>query len=416
MGSAFFNFVNEWLFILIFYATLIVIILTDKFITKKNKKIFITAIFLAILDIVINYIEIKVFTSNPSKIFLREIASYTGYSLRPFLVLCFLYLIIPDKKHRLFCYISILNLILYFTSHYTHLCTYFNENGNFMRGPLWMVVFIICGIGLLILALHSIINSHQQPIQRWILPPICSLLIVFAVICDVETPYDALSIPTFLDQALILVMLLFYLFYHLLLAEHYEEEMIHNQKLQLMISQIKPHFFFNTITTIQALCNIDAKKASDTLAVFANYVRQNLSAQTNQLIPFDQEIQHVKTFVNIEILRFPNIEVQYDLQFTDFDIVTLSIQPLVENAIKHGIRSKEHGSVIISTRLLDNAICITIKDNGIGFDTKIINTLDDTHVGIRNVQNRLKILQNANMEISSNSNGTTITITIPWEN
>lgn len=182
-----------------------------------------------------------------------------------------------------------------------------------------------------------------------------------------------------------------------------------------MLSQIKPHFFFNTITTIQALCKIDPAKASETLGLFASYIRQNITTQTESLIPFPEEIKHVKTFAAIEMIRFPNIEVTYDLQFTDFDIATLSIQPLVENAIKHGIRSREHGIVTVSTQKTNQSIIIIISDNGTGFDTKIIDELDDTHVGINNVKKRLEILQKAKLDICSSSEGTTITITLPWE-
>lgn len=108
------------------------------------------------------------------------------------------------------------------------------------------------------------------------------------------------------------------------------------------------------------------------------------------------------------MLRFPNIEVQYDLEIEDFDIASFSIQPLVENAIKHGIRSREHGIVRITTRQQKKAIDIIISDNGIGFDTNILNTLDTTHVGIRNVQSRLKLLQDANMNIRSDTEGTSV--------
>lgn len=414
MYSLIWDFFNKSFFYLLCYAVLIVIITTDEFITKKNKRIFLIAILLGISNILLSYIGI-VASSNTNHLLLQEIVSYTGYSLRPFLMLCFLKLSMPQKKHYFFYVLSFINLIMYCTTHYTHLCVYYTENNSFKRGPLWFVVFMICGLALFIMSAHSLWIYRRQSIRRRILPLLCSLLILFAVTADVNS-HDGNLFPSYLNQSIPIVMLLFYLFYHLLLAEQYEDEVLHNQQLQLMISQIKPHFFFNTITTIQALCNIDPKKASDTLRIFADYVRQNITFQTNHLIPFDEEIQHVKTYTEIEMLRFPNIDVQYELPFTDFDIATLSIQPLVENAIKHGIRSREQGIVLIRTEMKDKAIEITIKDNGIGFDTQTLEKLDDTHIGIRNVKSRLKNLQNAHLEIESNQDGTCITITIPWEN
>lgn len=407
------GFLRDSLFYLFLYAILSTIIMTDHFITKENKRIFMIAIGLGILNMVTQYTELWTDT-HPETVFLREWASYTGYSLRPFLIFCYLKLCLPNHKHHLFHGIAVLSLILFFTSHYTHLCVYFTEDNIFHRGPLWISIFIICGLGLLSLTVLSFLDYYQRNIRRWILPPICSFLILQAVYGDLNG--QDLVYPSSLNETLVIVMFLFYLFYHLHLAEQYEEKMIQNQQLQLMISQIKPHFFFNTITTIQALCTVDPKKASDTLQLFASYVRQNLTTQTEHLIPFTKELQHVKTYVEIETLRFPNIEVQYDLQVTEFEIAALSVQPLVENAIKHGIRSRDHGIVKVSTQQLDKTIKITISDNGVGFDTAVLDTLDESHVGIRNVQSRLKILQKADLKVDSNSEGTTITITIPWEN
>lgn len=406
------EFLKDSLFFLLSYTFFIGIILSDKYISKKNKNIFIFAIILAILNTLTDYVEFWTLLV-PGHVLLREFASYTGYSVRPFLVLCFMQLCLPKKKHYIFLGLSIANLLLFFTSHFTHLGVFFSPDNAFQRGPLWGFVFIISGLGLIYILILSIKEYFSRRIRRWIIPPACVVLILYAVYSD----YISMgTYPSNLSKTLVVVILQFYLFYHLDLARQYEEKMLQNQKLQLMLSQIKPHFFFNTITTIQALCSIDPKKASETLGLFASYVRQNITTTTDSLTPFSKEIEHVKTYASIETLRFPNIEVQYDIQFSDFDIATLSIQPLVENAIKHGIRSKEHGIVLISTQYNNQSIIINISDNGIGFDTSIIDELDDTHVGIHNVKNRLEILQNASMAINSSSDGTNITITIPWEN
>ncbi len=407
------GFLKESLFFLFFYFFLIGIISTDKYITKNNKRFFIFTILLGILHLALDYIGYwTVLVSG--NVFIRELTSYTGYSIRPLLILCFMHLCADKYKHNIFCGLSILNLIFYFTSHYTHLFVYFTPDNHFRRGPLGLFVFYLCGAGLISIVIYSVIGYRNHHVRRWIIPPVCSAIVVYAVYLDYKATDNIY--PAHLNEILVIVMFLFYVFYHLDLVEQYDEKMLQNQKLQLMVSQIKPHFFFNTITTIQALCSIDPAKASETLGLFASYVRQNITTQTNNLIPFSEEIKHVKTFVAIEMLRFPNIEVLYDFQVTDFDIATLSLQPLVENAIKHGIRSREHGYVTISTKKDKHSIIITIADNGIGFDTTIIDKLDDTHVGINNVKNRLAILQNATMEITSSTDGTTITITIPWEN
>lgn len=406
------EFLRESIFFLLTYIFLIVIISTDKYISKKNKRIFNLAIVIGIVLIALDFGELYS-QSGSGNVLLRELSSYSGYSLRPFMILCFLQLCSPRYKHYVFAGASVLNFVLYYTSHYTHLCVYFSDDNHFHRGPLASIVFILCALGLINIVANSLIEYHNHRVRRWIIPPACTILIVYSVWQDYDT--TDVAYPSHLNKILVIVMFLFYLFYHLALVEKYEEKTIQNQKLQLMVSQIKPHFFFNTITTIQALCNIDPAKASETLGHFASYVRHNINTQSANIIPFAEEMKNVETYVAIEKLRFPNIEVTYDLQVTDFDITTLSIQPLVENAIKYGIRSREHGVVTISTHKNENSVVITIADNGIGFDTTTINKMDDTHIGIRNVKERLQILQNAKMNITSNPEGTTVTITIPWE-
>ena len=100
-------------------------------------------------------------------------------------------------------------------------------------------------------------------------------------------------------------------------------------------------------------------------------------------------------------------------QQTDFiigDFIQATLFYFIAYSIKQGIRSKKQGIVTLHTYKTDKAIIITIADNGIGFDVNLLDNLDNTHIGINNVRNRLKLLQDAPMDISSNSDGTTVTI------
>lgn len=395
------------------YVFLIIIVATDIYIAKENKRVFYIVIFFCIIHLIVDYTGAWA-SNDVNHLSIRTVSSIIGYSIRPFIITILLKLSVPTKKHLFWYICGTINLLLYVTSPYTHWCNYFSSDNRFQRGPFWQFVFILCGVELIYLSGSSIVKNYRKSTRRWIVPPICSIMIIYEVYEDYKSITD--TYVSELNKALPFVMIAFYIFYHLQLVEQYQSEILKKQQLQLMVSQIKPHFFFNTITTIQALCHIDPKKASDTLGIFASYVRQNITPQTDHLIPFEQELNHLKAYVDIESLRFTNIEVKYDLQITDFDIAAFSIQPIIENSIKHGIRSKKHGLVTLQTRKTPNAIIITIEDNGIGFDIGILDNLDDTHIGINNVRNRLRILQNATMKITSNSAGTTVTINIPWEN
>ena len=106
------EFLKDSLFFLLSYTFFIGIILSDKYISKKNKNIFIFAIILAILNTLTDYVEFWTLLV-PGHVLLRELASYTGYSVRPFLVLFFMQLCLPKKKHYIFLGLSIANLLFF---------------------------------------------------------------------------------------------------------------------------------------------------------------------------------------------------------------------------------------------------------------------------------------------------------------
>ncbi len=190
----------------------------------------------------------------------------------------------------------------------------------------------------------------------------------------------------------------------------------------VMISQIQPHFLYNALNTIKYLIKRDPKAAEKAVISFSKYLRGNMdSIAEKKPIPFIQELEHIKNYCDIELLRFGDkVNIVYDTEFTNFSVPSLTIQPLVENAIKHGVTKKaEGGTVTITTKEIEEYIYIYISDDGVGFDPLSNDyTPDDnrSHVGLQNVTNRLKIMMNAEVEIESQiDRGTTITIKIPKE-
>ena len=193
------------------------------------------------------------------------------------------------------------------------------------------------------------------------------------------------------------------------------KRMLAETRISTMISQIKPHFVYNTLGTIEQLCSVDPKQAASLVHDFSRYLRGNFSELDNPVsISLSQEIEHVMYYVSIEKVRFPDIEVKYDLQAEDFLIPALSVQPLVENAIKHGLMKLNHGgTVIICSYETEENNCVSVHDNGGGFD--IAQELENgKHVGLRNIKERLKIMCDGTLEIHSSPGvGTTAVISIP---
>ena len=191
---------------------------------------------------------------------------------------------------------------------------------------------------------------------------------------------------------------------------------LQESRISIMLSQMQPHFIFNTLNTIYHLCEIDPELARNTLNSFSTYLRNNIDKlDRRELIHFDKEMSFVKSYLDIEKVRFDDeLQITFDLPVTNFKLPVLTVQPIVENAVKHGTSKKEGISTLcISTRETDNCYEIEIRDTGAGFDTTL--PIDEhKHVGISNIRQRLKHLCNGTLSIESRiGEGTTAIIRIP---
>jgi sensor histidine kinase YesM len=188
-------------------------------------------------------------------------------------------------------------------------------------------------------------------------------------------------------------------------------------RMSTMMSQIRPHFIYNTLGSIEQLCSIDPPKAGELVHNFAKYLRGNFRELENpKPILMSQEMEHVRHYVSIEHVRFPDMTFSFEMNSDDFHIPALTVQPIVENAIKHGLMKLQKGGTIrVVTYETDTHYCVVVEDDGVGFDTDVL--LDDRkHVGIRNIRARLKAMVNGTLEIKSTEGvGTTVLIQTPKE-
>ena len=188
-------------------------------------------------------------------------------------------------------------------------------------------------------------------------------------------------------------------------------------RISTMMSQIRPHFIYNTLGSIEQLCKIDPPKAGELVHNFAKYLRGNFGELDNpKPILMSQEMEHVHHYISIENVRFPDMTFSFEMNSDDFHIPALTVQPIVENAIKHGLMKLQKGGVIrVVTYETDTEYCISVEDDGVGFDTSAL--LDDRkHVGLRNIRERLKVMVNGTLEIESTVGvGTKVVVKIPKE-
>lgn len=192
---------------------------------------------------------------------------------------------------------------------------------------------------------------------------------------------------------------------------------LQESKISIMLSQMQPHFIFNTLNTIYHLCEIDPEVARRTISSFSEYLRNNIdNLGQSEMISFEKELSFVKTYLDIEKVRFDDeLEIYFDIGVTDFKLPVLAIQPIVENAVKHGTSKKKGvAQLFISTKETDDCYEICIRDTGVGFDTESYNNDGHKHIGISNVRERLKNLCNGTLTIESEVGvGTCATIRIP---
>lgn len=189
-------------------------------------------------------------------------------------------------------------------------------------------------------------------------------------------------------------------------------------ELKALQTQINPHFLFNALHTTSFFVRKDPNKAREIIIDLSTYLRYNLE-NACKLVPLEMELEQVKAYFNIEKARFGDkisLNIDVDENVKDINIPSLIIQPLVENSIKHGLLKKREGGFVNIIAKKENKGClITIEDNGIGIDQKIIDNLDDRidkNIGLKNVHNRIKLIYGKGLVVEKLETGTKISFYI----
>lgn len=182
---------------------------------------------------------------------------------------------------------------------------------------------------------------------------------------------------------------------------------------QVLKAQIKPHFIFNTLACVKGNYHVSLENGDFALDALARHLRNNVDADISDTIPFSRELDNIINYFDLENLRNDNkLTLLIDAEYTDFELPLLSLQPLVENAIKYSqTQYVTDGYIQIRSYLDGDYTCVEVTDNGVGFD---VSAIPLTSVGLRNIRARLQYLLNAETVIeSSPGNGTRVIIKIP---
>ena len=401
---------------LVLLMLLAFIVQIDRYIRRDLKKTMHVIIAVVFSLVVQNYVDYRVTIGEPHWL-VRTLASIYGYSVRPVIVLLFLQIIAPQKRFHWGWALAGVNAAIQVTALFAPISFWIDEGNHFQGGPLSDVCLYISAFLLLYWFVMTIriFKPHKRR-ETWV-PIIVLALIAGSVAMD----YNVGGIPqpiSYLTIAATISCMAYYIWLHLQFVREHEEALTAGQRVQLTISQIKPHFLYNTLNSISALCDEDPRQVKPAIEKFAHYLRGNMaSIDQKSPIPFAQELDHTRSYLDIEQMRFEDaLQVRYDIQCTDFTIPALTLEPLVENAVRHGVRKNRdgRGTVTILTRDKDDCVQVIVTDDGPGFDPEQIAEDGRPHVGIANVRERVTNLCGGTLEIrSEQGKGTTAILTLP---
>ena len=291
-----------------------------------------------------------------------------------------------------------------------------DDQNRYARGS-WFWVQMAAPVLIMLINILILWQRHRRlsPKQR------------FAFVCYAVIPLFGMLIQAVLFGvhliALSIVVAAFVLYNQIVSdqMERYVRSLEENAQLKvdILLAQIQPHFLFNSLIAIQHLCRKNPEMAGQAIGDFAAYLRHNMDSLTvDKPIPLQEELKHVQTYLELQKMRFGDeLHIVYDLQYMDFCIPTLTVQPLVENAVTYGVRRNESGTgtVTLRSRKYQDHIELTVEDDGPGFAYAPDSGAGErSHTGIQNVRERLKRISGGELVIdSTQGKGTSVKILLP---
>ena len=390
------------------------VVLVDRFIGKKERRRVLIIVALLLSNVVQNYIEYRLqlpATASP----LRTCVVIYGYAVRPFILVTFLLLV--GKKDKLFYVAAALagvNALIYLTAFFSPVVFYIAPDNHFMRGvfPWGYTCQIVSGILLAYLLFLSVKECYRIRKVEMFLPILNVAIIVAAIVADMFSKDNFAS--SFLMVGMVLCSLFYYLWLHLCFVREHELALMEEHRNRVILSQIQPHFIYNTLFSIQAIEG-NPEETKQAINEFAGFIRGNLAAlDGKELIPFSEEIAYVKDYVSLQKRRFTDkFDVTYEIQDEDFSLPPLTVQILVENSIKHGILvRKQFGTIVVRSYRNGKDHVVVVEDDGVGFDTEILKK--SKRVGLKAVKNRLEYQLGGTLDVESEpGKGTKVTMKIP---
>ena len=352
------------------------------------------------------------------RVALRNFAAAVQFILRPFVIMIEIMIIIPSsvKLKPLSAIPAVINLVVYSTAFTGSEIAYtITPDNHFSRGPLGTTVFfvqIFYVIELMVISVRYFRNLTNGK---------NAIVILILTQVAITTVLEYMDLVTGFSNFITALAILEYYIY---LSVIYQEDMrntivekdleLEKEKMLLLRNQIHPHFIYNSLSIIRSLAKRDSQRAVSSIDSFSDYLKAHIGAiETDELIDFDKELNNIKVY--LELVRADKsrkLDVIYDLKATGFMIPPLSLEPIVENAVNHGI-SREGGEITVCSYDTDDSYIITVSDNGTARNLPADDKPFHMGVGIENTRKRLELHCGGTLDMDMHGSGTTVTVKIP---
>ena len=385
-----------------------------------NKRFFIILFANSVLYMISALVDLMVY-NNPSMTFAEEIAVYFEYLLlsipMPMFTAYLLRICGEDwQKSSLFRTVIALwgiYFILLTTAPFTTLFYYVTPDNQWIQGS-WHTILVAPMFVVMFLNSASVIQRRDKLSKKYFVAFLIHL-IPLQVALFINSMITELLVTVVLSVSISILSLFVIILYDQIEQYVGQQREIAHQRASIMVLQMRPHFIYNAMMSIYYLCAIDSKKAQQVTLDFTTYLRKNFTAIVSEdTIPFSDELEHTRAYLAIEQVQFgEDLVVEYDISHKNFRIPPLTLQPIVENAVKHGMDPENAPLCIkIRTREADLGNEIVVEDSGQGFDLKSDD--NEPHIALKNIQQRLEMMCGGKLTISPRAGGgTIITVTIP---
>ena len=392
---------------------LFLVVLMDPYIQKTERRIMLIIMAMTGALVIDQFASFYSEMEAPNYI-MNTITSIIAYSLRPAILVMFCSIVDSKSRHFFEWGLAIVNMLIHMTALFSHICFWITPDNHFLRGPLGYTSHVVCAVLLLrFLALSLRGYSKGKRMESFVQVFIALLIVVATCLDSFGGEWRFFQVSLILPT-IVICTVFEYIWLHLQYVREYEQGMMAQQRIKLLVSQIHPHFIYNCLTVISAYLD-EPEKAEEALENFTSFLRGSIDhLDTSECIEATKEFETVEHFLYLEKERFgDDLKVSYNVTDTDYKLPAYTVQTLVDNAIRYGIANKKGGGTLtLNAYETDRYHVIEVGDDGMGFSME--EDEDRAHIGLNNVKERVEYMCDGSLDIKSHKGkGTLVIVRIP---